>query len=181
MGRPKGFDRNETLDRAIQLFWRKGFADTSLQDLEAATGVNKSGLYSEFKDKSDIFTESVKRYASTNGVLEILAQEPRGRGNLERFILSGQVCKGQRGCFLANSIREMAILPGKAKQQITEHVGSVRKAVIENLRACNIKGDPDELADILLTYNSGLALRTNMGEIKNARDQVQSFLDKILK
>ena len=57
MGRPKGFERSEVLDKALQLFWKKGFADTSLQDLEKATGVNKSGLYSEFKDKDEIFLE----------------------------------------------------------------------------------------------------------------------------
>ena len=55
MGRPKNFSREEVLQKAIPLFWRRGFADTSLQDLEKATGVNKSGLYSEFASKEEIF------------------------------------------------------------------------------------------------------------------------------
>ncbi len=53
MGRPKGFNREEVLEKAMSVFWRHGFADTSLQDLERATGVNKSGLYTEFRDKED--------------------------------------------------------------------------------------------------------------------------------
>jgi TetR/AcrR family transcriptional regulator, copper-responsive repressor len=41
------------LEKAIRVFWKRGFPDTSVQDLERATGVNKSGLYSEFRDKED--------------------------------------------------------------------------------------------------------------------------------
>ena len=54
MGRPKGFSREEVLEKAMPVFWKHGFADTSLQELEQATGVNKSGLYSEFRDKEDL-------------------------------------------------------------------------------------------------------------------------------
>src|SRR5258708_4251117 len=50
------------LDRAIPVFWKHGFANTTLQHLEPATGVNKSGLYSEFKDKEDLFLASLARH-----------------------------------------------------------------------------------------------------------------------
>ena len=50
MGRPKGFSREEVLEKAMPVFWRHGFADTTVQELERATGVNKSGLYTEFRD-----------------------------------------------------------------------------------------------------------------------------------
>ena len=55
MGRPKGFSREEVLEKAMPIFWAHGFADTTLRDLEQATGVNKSGLYMEFCDKEDLF------------------------------------------------------------------------------------------------------------------------------
>ena len=54
MGRPKNFSRKGVLEKALPVFWRRGFADASLHELEVATGVNKSGLYSEFKDKEDL-------------------------------------------------------------------------------------------------------------------------------
>jgi TetR/AcrR family transcriptional regulator, copper-responsive repressor len=54
MGRPKNFSREEVLEKGMPVFWKHGFADTSLQDLERATGVNKSGLYTEFRDKEDL-------------------------------------------------------------------------------------------------------------------------------
>src|SRR5437899_10647663 len=85
MGRPKQFNREGVLDRAIPVFWKHGFANTTLQDLEEATGVNKSGLYSEFKDKEDLFLASLERYAQTRGA-EILTAQPLGWGNMERFL-----------------------------------------------------------------------------------------------
>jgi AcrR family transcriptional regulator len=45
MGRPKEFSRDKVLEKAISVFWEKGFAETTVQDLESATGVNKSGLF----------------------------------------------------------------------------------------------------------------------------------------
>src|SRR5258708_12638881 len=85
MGRPKQFNREGVLDRAIPVFWKHGFANTTLQHLEQATGVNKSGLYSEFKDKEDLFLASLERYAQTRGA-EILTAHPLGWGNIERFL-----------------------------------------------------------------------------------------------
>ena len=58
MGRPKNFSRKGVLEKALPVFWRRGFADASLHELEQATGVNKSGLYSEFEDKEDLLALS---------------------------------------------------------------------------------------------------------------------------
>jgi AcrR family transcriptional regulator len=111
MGRPKQFNREGVLDRAIPVFWKHGFANTTLQHLEQATGVNKSGLYSEFKDKEDLFLASLERYAQTRGA-EILTAQPLGWGNIERFLRLGFGCDDdQRGCFAVNSMRELAGLP----------------------------------------------------------------------
>jgi AcrR family transcriptional regulator len=77
MGRPKKFNREGVLDRAIPVFWKHGFANTTVQHLEQATGVNKSGPYSEFKDKEDLFLASLERYAQTRGA-QILTAQPLG-------------------------------------------------------------------------------------------------------
>ena len=51
MACPRNFSREGVLEKALPVFWKHGFADASLQELETATGVNKSGLYSEFSGK----------------------------------------------------------------------------------------------------------------------------------
>ena len=124
MGRPKQFNREGVLDRAIPVFWKQGFANTTVQDLEQATGVNKSGLYTEFKDKEDLFLASLERYAQTRGA-EILTAQPLGWGNIERFLRLGFGCDDdQRGCFAVNSMRELAGLPAEAQEIISSGVTS---------------------------------------------------------
>ncbi|XWK52445.1 helix-turn-helix domain-containing protein [Tunturiibacter empetritectus] len=51
----------------MPVFWKHGFADTSLQDLERATGVNKSGLYTEFRNKEDLFVACLRYYIESQG------------------------------------------------------------------------------------------------------------------
>lgn len=181
MGRTKSFDRNDVLDKAVRLFWAKGFADTSLHDLERATGVNRSGLYSDFKDKDDLFSQSLKRYATTNGVLELLAKQPLGRGNLENFLMAGQRCVGTKGCFMSNTLRELSIIPKAAKAELAQQIHSVRKAVVKNVAATSATRDHSVLADLILTYNTGLALRLNAGGIRGLKKQVSEFLDLVLR
>ena len=67
MGRPKSFSREEVLEKAMPVFWKHGFADTSLQELERATGVNKSGLYTEFRNKEDVFVACLRHYLESPG------------------------------------------------------------------------------------------------------------------
>src|SRR5450755_2321775 len=62
MGRRKLFTREDVLNKMIPVFWKHGLAETSVQDLEQATGVRKSGLYAEFKDKEDLFVASMRQY-----------------------------------------------------------------------------------------------------------------------
>ena len=78
-GRPKNFSRQEVLEKAMPVFWKYGFADTSLQELERATGVNKSGLYTEFRDKEDLFVACLRHYVENQGK----------RGSLRRNLSAG--------------------------------------------------------------------------------------------
>jgi TetR/AcrR family transcriptional regulator, copper-responsive repressor len=115
MGRPKSFSREEVLEKAMPVFWKHGFADTSLQELERATGVNKSGLYSEFRDKEDLFVACLRHYLESQEKRGFLTREPLGWKNVENFLKNGPLNKGeQQGCFSVNSMREFAILPDEA-------------------------------------------------------------------
>ncbi|MGY2737174.1 TetR/AcrR family transcriptional regulator [Sphingomonas sp. UYP23] len=61
------FDREDVLDRAARLFWRDGFEATSIQDLEAATGLGRGSLYNAFGDKASLFRAVLAHYAETEG------------------------------------------------------------------------------------------------------------------
>src|SRR5438874_8768237 len=61
-GRPRTFDVDETLDRALKVFWRKGYDGASLPDLTRAMGINRPSLYAAFGNKQSLFCKALKRY-----------------------------------------------------------------------------------------------------------------------
>ena len=78
MGRHKSYDRGEVLDRALKLFWEKGYEGAHLQELVKVTGLNRFSLYKEFGSKEGLFEEAFEKYCTDLGYLgQILAQEPR--------------------------------------------------------------------------------------------------------
>ena len=89
MARPRNFSREGVLEKALPVFWKHGFADASLQELEKATGVNKSGLYSEFSGKEELFLESLRFYLDRLPSLAFLMVEPLGWDNIEQFLKLG--------------------------------------------------------------------------------------------
>src|ERR1700760_5031049 len=121
MGRPKNFSREEVLDKAMPVFWKHGYADTSVQELERATGVNKSGLYTEFAGKEDLFLQSLRYYLDTGQRRKQLEAQPQGWENIERFLkFTPTNTNGQKGCFSVNSLRDLAILPPEATAIMTQ-------------------------------------------------------------
>ncbi|MEU8388925.1 TetR/AcrR family transcriptional regulator [Micromonospora sp. NPDC048842] len=62
-GRPRGFDADEALERAVEVFWRQGYEGASMNDLAEAMGINKPSLYAAFGGKEELFRKAVARYA----------------------------------------------------------------------------------------------------------------------
>ena len=62
-GRPRGFDTDEALERAVEVFWRQGYEGASVNDLTEAMGINKPSLYAAFGSKEELFRKAVARYA----------------------------------------------------------------------------------------------------------------------
>src|ERR1700719_2008264 len=162
MGRPKKFNREGVLDTALPVFWKQGFAKTTVQHLERATGVNKSGLYAEFEDKEDLFLASLERYVQTRGA-EVLTEHPLGWGNIERFLRLGIGCDDdQRGCFAVNSMRELAGLPAEAQQIISSGQLKLTRLLIKNIAAEEPKLDASMIADVVLTFFQGFCITQNL-------------------
>jgi AcrR family transcriptional regulator len=86
-GRPRSFDREEALERAMEVFWRQGYEATSIGDLTAAMGINPPSLYAAFGDKERLFLEAVERYECRPGFgASVLCEEPTARGAIERLL-----------------------------------------------------------------------------------------------
>ena len=70
-GRPRSFDKDAALERAMLLFWRAGYDGVSVRDLGAALGIGQTSLYSAFGDKASLYLAAIKRFEVTYGVLNM--------------------------------------------------------------------------------------------------------------
>jgi len=181
MGRAKKFSREEVLDKTIAVFWKHGFAQTTVQDLERATRVNKSGLYTEFEGKEDLFVAGMRRYFETLQNLGTLTRKPLGWQNVEDFL---KLCDGdwgcwdQKGCFSVNSMRELPNLPREARELMIASAMQIRQGLVRNLSGCRQKKkDNDALADLILTFFIGISLQQNFSPTKKqVADKIAKFM-----
>jgi TetR/AcrR family transcriptional regulator, copper-responsive repressor len=178
MGRPKNFSREEVLEKAMPVFWTHGFSDTSLQDLERATGVNKSGLYTEFRDKEDLFVACLRHYLKGQEKRGLLTKEPLGWKNVETFLKNGPLNKGEKqGCFSVNSMREFAILPNEAYGVVAENRALLQRLLTMNIEAEKPGMPPSTIAEIVLSFFSGLCIERNLksGKTSSTR-KIENFM-----
>ena len=114
MPRPRQFDEHAALDAAIECFWRRGYAATSLRDLTASMGLTAPSLYNAFGDKERLFARALDRYLdrTTRDRLRRLEETHAPKDAIQRFfaeIVEHSVNDRQRkGCFLVNSSLEVA-------------------------------------------------------------------------
>ena len=87
-GRPRSFDPNTALDRALEVFWRHGFQAASLAELTAAMGLSKPSLYAAFGDKESLYLKALERYVALQIAqhIAIFDTEPDTRLALEKFL-----------------------------------------------------------------------------------------------
>jgi TetR/AcrR family transcriptional regulator, transcriptional repressor for nem operon len=113
MGRPREFDLDAALDRAMELLWTKGYEATSLDELCDTTGLSRSSFYAAFGSKRQLLLRTVQRYSEmrTPSIAAALEQTVPVRAAfaelLERFIEQIVAGSGRRGCFLGNCAAEL--------------------------------------------------------------------------
>ena len=125
MGRPRSFSEGAALDAAMRVFWEKGYEGSSLDDLTAAMGINRSSLYATFGDKEALFRRVMDRYAA--GPLSFLSEaleQPSARAVVEA-LLRGTVR------FLADSTHPRGCLSLQGGLACGSGVEPVKQAMID--------------------------------------------------
>ena len=166
------------MEKALPVFWKYGFADTSLQKLEKATGVNKSGLYAEFADKGELYLESLRHYARKRQEEEFLTAKPLGWKNIERFLkLAPYSLEGQKGCFAINSMNQFAVLPPAARQIVSKSRAFIGDLIGRNVEAEKPRMKPIVLTEMILTFFTGIAMERYLNGSKASMNRkVDEFM-----
>jgi TetR/AcrR family transcriptional regulator, copper-responsive repressor len=128
-GRPRSFDPDAVLDKARAVFWNLGYAATSLDDLAAATGLNRPSLYAAFGDKHALYLAALERSRSeaTAALGAALATDAPLRAVLtvifDRTVeIYRRGEEGQRGCFLIGTAVTQAVDDPKAREMLGRYI-----------------------------------------------------------
>src|SRR5690349_21698419 len=113
MARPKDFNRDEVLKRAMLVFWEKGYEATSTEDLLRAMGIGRQSMYDTFGDKRRLYLEALERYQAESGasLIERLQAGESPLLAIEQTLLavaSESPAERARGCMYVSSIVELA-------------------------------------------------------------------------
>jgi TetR/AcrR family transcriptional regulator, copper-responsive repressor len=153
-GRPRAYEPDVALGKALDLFRKDGFAATSLDDLSAATGMNRPSLYGAFCDKRALFIKSYRRYRddARAAMADIFRDELPIRQRLGRIYavaldiyLSGEA--GPRGCFTLMTAASEAVADPDIRAMVQEGLTGMDKAFAACFRRAKEQGELSENAD----------------------------------
>jgi AcrR family transcriptional regulator len=189
MGRPREFDVDEALDRAMKVFWQKGYEGTTIPDLTDAMGINRPSLYAAFGSKEELFRKAVDRYAENQGCfMEDALKEPKARTVAER-LLAGAINlvtdrKNPKGCLMVQG----ALACGEGAESLRNELISRRlsreAALRQRFERAKLEGDlpldfhPADLARFVIALIQGIAVQAAGGASRTELQRVAEIAMK---
>ncbi|MFJ9914335.1 TetR/AcrR family transcriptional regulator [Actinacidiphila glaucinigra] len=182
-GRPRAFDVDEVLDRALEVFWRQGYEGTGISDLTRAMGINAPSLYGAFGNKESLFKRVLDHYADgpARYIREAFA-EPDARGVVER-LLHGAADATTRpdcppGCLTVQGGLAASAGAEAARDELTSRRAAGEVALRLRLEKARADGelpadaDPDDLARYFITVYQGVAVQAAGGATREELHRV---------
>lgn len=184
MARPRGYDRGEVLDRAMQLFWRLGYEGAHLAALVEHTGLNRFSLYKEFGGKAGLYEAALERFLANllGQYRDILTTQPLGLENIERVLRSLQYGSAYYGCFMINTLTQRDTVPEGAYEKalaageeiVALYAGNLASALAraQIVANSNVSG----LGKMLHALDQGLHIQGLSGATDAQKDRVISAI-----
>lgn len=186
IGRPREFDVGEALDRALDVFWRKGYEGATIRELTGAMGISRPSLYAAFGDKEKLFREAMDRYAEGPGshVAEAL-NAPTARGVAERLwrgaIEATTRPRQPRGCLLVQAALACGDDADRVRREAARRRAKMESLLRERFEKARDDGDlprsvePASLAKYVATVSHGIAVQAAGGAGKEDLCRVASL------
>lgn len=181
MARKKQYIEEEVIDKAMHLFWRNGYENTSMQMLEKEMGINKFSIYSSFGNKHGLFLESLKSYkAKRKALFDKFKNASNGVEDIKQFFYDTvRICNQQgneKGCLITNTYHEFSANEDPlVNKEIKSFMENLKNLFIEKLRMDASKDDATILkqANFLVIAKHGLAAATKVNSTKEIDDYIE--------
>lgn len=193
MPKTESFNREEVMDKAMNLFWRKGYNGTSMQDLVDSTELNRSSIYNTFGDKFSLFVESLKRYQriERTKLHEFLIKENSPKSALRMFFegIVDRITKDtdNKGCYLTNCTAELSAVDDDTKKLLLENQNGMLDLLEDLLNSAYERGEIEDkgnirnLALFLFSSLQGMRITSMLMDDKKALDSLVDNIFKVVK
>ncbi|MFG2523529.1 TetR/AcrR family transcriptional regulator [Streptomyces sp. NPDC048527] len=189
----KHFEPDAALETVLRLFWQQGVASTGIQDVVAATGLNRSSLYATFGGKQELYLAALRSYLEhrSQPMFHQLAEDERGLPAVEEFFadLIKARCSGEYarwGCMVSNAHAGAENRDEEVARILDQHHRGLRDALRAALVTAQARGqladsaDPVAAADVLALVAYGVNLRSRAGaSARSLKHSVSTVLESI--
>jgi AcrR family transcriptional regulator len=192
-GRPRSFDRDAALDRAITTFWAKGYNGASMDDLTKSMGISRPSLYATYGNKHDLFMATIDRYAETLGCkpMEAFFGERHITDAVAAFLDMGIRCvtaeNEPKGCLIASVATVRAQEDAQVRGKLSVIFSEVERLITDGFVAAQDQGqlpqdaNPQALASIVISISHSFAARARVGaRPEDLSRMAKSFLAVLL-
>jgi TetR/AcrR family transcriptional repressor of nem operon len=176
MARTKEFDEEKALDKAIEIFWHKGYNGTSAQDLVNHLGLSRSSLYDTFGDKQKLFVKSLEKYQKQNqdAITGLFNASENIKDTLQAIfkqaVIESLEDRITKGCFMVNSSVELAmhdseiakIVQDNTDTMVNIFTNAIKKG--QDLKQISDGTDAKVLARFIFNNYSGIRVLARSGE-----------------
>lgn len=183
LGRPRTFDTDQALDRALEVFWRKGYEGARICDLTSAIGINPPSLYAAFGNKEALFRQALDRYAEIYGaqIREALTA-PEARDAIEAILRASARSLTDKsnptGCLLVQGISGADEHAQCIRDMLNAKRAANEKDIRERLKRAKTEGelpanaDPGALARYVSTIMQGMAVQAVGGASRRDLERI---------
>ena len=139
MSRPKGFSEGDALEKALDIFWQRGYQSVGLTELLKGMGIARQSLYDTFGNKRQLFIRTIEHYRDTRlaGALAMLERDGSPKKNVKdvvKFFERLALDKRARGCLVANSLVELGPHDREIRELLAQTLGLLEAGIAKALR-----------------------------------------------
>lgn len=183
-GRPRNFDTEKSLAKAMEVFWKKGYEGASMAELTSAMGIASPSLYAAFGSKERLFREAIELYIATDGaaVWQVTLAAPSAYGAVEAFLMTSalQFCRINKptGCFVTLSALHLTLASAAVGAEISARrvrsVETLTEKLAQGLQSHEIDEgvNLEAVARFFVTVQQGMSIQARDGATRQKLEEI---------